>query len=243
MKTTRDPGLDGVTPFRFACHRCGNCCSGASGFVWLEAGEVERMAEALGTTRPSFSRRFVRSVLDPRTGEQRLALIESEAAGGRCALLVGKHTCSVYEARPEHCRTFPYWKSVLEDHAAFEVARATCPGIAVVVDEATRSRAFTALAELHARLCDETRTTCCLASDSVERTYATALEIDYALAAESDACDAKGCRFGARRPIACRAHVDGEVALREVRLIERATHYPAAYAPLAELLKTREVQP
>lgn len=259
MEPTRDTGLGGVTPFLFACHRCGNCCSGGSGFVWLEAGEIERMAAALGATTASFSRRFVRSAQDPRTGEQRLALIENETHGGRCALLFGKNTCSVYEARPKHCRTFPYWDTVLEDRAAFEVARATCPGIAVVVEPETSGPAFAALAALYERIGDAGRpSACCLSSASDERAYATALEVDYALAAPAHTCEtnavdaltcgprsdsgASGCRFGERRPLACRAGIDGEALLREVRDIERTTGYPAAYAPLDELLKTREVK-
>src|SRR5436190_17681638 len=115
MEEPREQGLGGVTPFRFACHRCGNCCSGHSGFVWLSSGEIERMAASLGSTAENFARRFVRAARDPHSGELRSALKENEAEGGRCALLEGKNTCTVYEARPEHCRTFPYWPSVLAD--------------------------------------------------------------------------------------------------------------------------------
>jgi Fe-S-cluster containining protein len=240
MDAARDKGLGGVTPFRFACTRCGNCCSGHSGFVWLADGEIERMARAQGATPESFARRFVRTARDPRTGELRSALKESDAAGGRCALLVGKNTCGVYDARPEHCRAFPYWDSVMTDRAAFESARSTCPGIAVGVDDATRERAFAALNGLYERLGDGApRAACCLAGEAGETTFATALEADYAVAADTQAQGA--CRFGARRPSACRPHVDGESALRAVREIERAVNYPAAYAPFDELLRAREV--
>jgi Fe-S-cluster containining protein len=239
METARDPGLDGVTPFSFACHRCGNCCSGHSGFVWLAEGEIERMAAALGSTPESFARRFVRAAVDPKCGEQRVALTENEAEGGRCALLVGKNTCSVYDTRPAHCRTFPYWPAVLADRAAFESARSTCPGIAVVVDTATRARAFAALERLHAQLEDGTAPqTCCLEGERSEQCFATALEVDFALAGAPLPVGA--CTFGGRRPVSCRPGVDGETALRSVREIERASDYPAAYAPLRDLLRSRE---
>lgn len=240
MDAARDRGLDGVTPFRFACTRCANCCSGHSGFVWLEDGEIERMARVHGATPESFARRFVRTARDPRSGDQRSALKESEAEGGRCALLVGKNECSVYDARPEHCRAFPYWPSVMTDRAAFESARSTCPGIAVVVDDETRERAFAALERLYAELGDDAApNTCCLERESAETTFATALEADYALAGDVDARGS--CRFGERRPSACRTLVDAESALRSVREIERATNYPAAYAPFQDLLRAREV--
>jgi Fe-S-cluster containining protein len=145
-----DPGLSGSVPFRFSCTRCGHCCSGGSGHVWLEEGEIPALARALGTSPERFAERHVR-----RVGE-RLSLRENENEGGRCALLIGKNTCSVYEARPEHCRRFPYWESVLGDPQAFEAARATCPGIAVVVPDELRARAALALRALYAEL-DELR--------------------------------------------------------------------------------------
>src|SRR6187455_2111299 len=140
-----DPGLSGSVPFRFSCTRCGHCCSGGSGNVWIEEREIAGMARALGTSPERFAERHVR-----RVGE-RLSLRETANEGGRCALLIGKNTCSVYEARPEHCRRFPYWESVLGDAAAFEAARATCPGIAVAVSAELRARAAQALRALYAQ--------------------------------------------------------------------------------------------
>ena len=37
--------------------------------------------------------------------------------------------CSVYEARPLQCRSFPFWSSNVEDKAAWESAAVDCPGI------------------------------------------------------------------------------------------------------------------
>jgi Fe-S-cluster containining protein len=207
--------------------------------VWLEEGEVERMAEHMRASAESFARRFVRDVVDPRDGTRRQALRETADEGGRCALLVGRNTCSVYDARPEHCRTFPYWNSVLTDRVAFENARSTCPGIAVQVEARVQEPAFADLADLYARLGCTEPDACCLGEQPSAVTYATALEADYALAAEPAITGA--CRLGDRRPHACRipADGDGESTLRAVRSIERAHDYPAAYAPLADLLHAR----
>lgn len=251
--TTLDRGLRAVVPFRFACHRCGHCCSGGSGHVWLEDGEVERMSAFLGATPESFVRRHVRAAIDPRTGRERLALREADEgrgrdSGGRCALLVGRNTCSVYDARPAHCADFPYWDSVTKDVAGFEAARATCPGIAVVVERDVSERAFAALERWRARL--EPRAApsrCCLDRDAVDATpgeansgdatYASALEADYALAAEPRPFGA--CRLGDRAPLSCRFGEDGEALRAGVRAIERETGYPAAYSELASLLAGR----
>ncbi|MCA8972485.1 MAG: YkgJ family cysteine cluster protein, partial [Planctomycetes bacterium] len=54
--------------------------------------------------------------------------------GGSCPWFVredGLGGCRIYEARPEHCRTFPYWPEILEDDAAFAEARRFCAGIEV----------------------------------------------------------------------------------------------------------------
>lgn len=235
-----EPGLRGVVPFRFACHRCGHCCSGGSGHVWLEPGEIESMAARMGCSAESFTRRHVRNALDPRTGSQRPALRESDDAGGRCALLVGRNQCGVYDARPQHCRTFPYWESVLAGGVAFESARATCPGIAVEVEPDRRERAFADLRVFLERVGEgPRRADCCLDTRTSETVFATALEADFALSAAPARNDA--CRLGDRRPLACRldARADGEAALRELRAIERAHGYPAAYAALGDLLGSR----
>jgi hypothetical protein len=37
--------------------------------------------------------------------------------------------CTVYEARPLQCRTFPFWPDLLRSRAAWERLRSFCPGI------------------------------------------------------------------------------------------------------------------
>ncbi len=236
-----DPGLAGVVPFRFACTRCGHCCSGGAGHVWVEEHEIEALAKVLGMSPARFAERHLR-----RAGE-RLSLRESANEGGRCALLVGTNTCSVYAARPGHCRRFPYWESVLGDPAAFEAARATCPGIAVVVSDELRERAASGLRALYAELGPRahSQSACCLETDP-EALFATGMEADHALAARAEPDpDAPGCRLGAGRPLACRAARAGlapeesEELHARLRALERSLGYPASYARLKDLLRSR----
>ncbi|MBI5362121.1 MAG: YkgJ family cysteine cluster protein [Planctomycetes bacterium] len=237
METAIERGLAGVVPFRFACHRCGHCCSGGEGFVWLEEGECERLAAALGLPLAAFVDRHVRRVPDPRDGRPRLALREAADApsGGRCSLLEGRNTCRAYSARPRHCAEFPYWDGVLRDPAAFEAARATCPGIAVVVPQVVRERAHAELALLYAELGGPRVGAACCLDRGRDELHATGLEADYAAA---HARPTGACRLGPGAPIACRIE-DGEEGLARVRSIERRTGYPAAYGRLADLLRGR----
>jgi uncharacterized protein len=241
----RDPGLSGVVPFRFACHRCARCCSAGTGYVWVEDDECDALAGALGMSAGAFVARHLRRVRDPHDGRERLALREAHGDGsgdhgGRCSLRVGRNECSVSAARPRHCREFPYWDRVLAGGAAFERARETCPGIAVVVDEPVRSRAHAELAALYASLEPApARSACCLSRADGDDVFATGLETDYAIDAGGKV---DGCRLGAGAPLACRAGGDPErfaVLFARLRAIERDTGYPVAYGRLRDLLRAR----
>jgi Fe-S-cluster containining protein len=242
----RDPGLDAAVPFRFACSRCGHCCSGGDGYAWLEPDEVEPLARALDVHIDSFAALFVREAVDPRRRETRLALRQRE--DGRCVLLEGRNTCRAYGARPRHCRDFPYWPGVLAGGAGFEAARATCPGIAVVVVPERARTAHERLGNLYATLDEELAAAsavsrpahCCLEADASDELFMTALEADFA--ADRGRADAH-CRLGAARPLGCRvACADADTRARAhaaLRSIERETDYPAAYGAAHALLAAR----
>ena len=258
-----------VVEFSFACHRCGHCCSGGTGAVWVEPDEVAALAAAKELEPDVFVARHLRRMTDPRTGETRLSLREEN---GRCELLEGARTCTVYGARPEHCRTFPFWPAVLAEPAAFEAARATCPGIAVEPSPGVRAEAFARLAELYAEVdaavaasgarC-ELSGLCCRFEDAGHELFSTALEADYAVAQHPEAPPpaAAGrcpyhvegrCTARAGRPLGCRTYfcdTTTEVALADaheaflarVRRIERECGYPAAYGRFPALAAARGI--
>lgn len=224
-----DPGLAGVVPFEFDCRRSGHCCTHGVGHVWLEPGEAERMARHLGEDAGAFRARRVTSAPDPRTGRRRESLRESDeapAGNGRCTLLVGRNTCSVYPERPEHCRRFPYWESVLGDAQGFERARSVCPGIRPKVPEDVRRAAFAALEALYAELDAVVansravclaRGLCCRFEEAGHELFTTGLEADYAAAKGPPAGppEAEGrcpyhvagrCTARGARPVGCRTY-------------------------------------
>ncbi|RUL81417.1 YkgJ family cysteine cluster protein [Tautonia sociabilis] len=105
---------------RFSCTRCGNCCTGAPGYVWVDVGEVERLAAHLGLSPDEFGRRFVRQV------GRRYSLVERP--NGDCVFWDRASGCTVYQARPTQCRTWPFWEENLETPQDWEQVRQTCPG-------------------------------------------------------------------------------------------------------------------
>ena len=102
---------------RFECSRCGDCCRGP-GYVWVSAGESDRLAEHLDLTSDRFARRFLRTV------SGRLALIDNPA--GDCVFW--DNGCTVYAARPTQCRTFPFWSQNLAHPGSWDRTVRACPG-------------------------------------------------------------------------------------------------------------------
>ena len=90
----------------FSCTRCGACCTGAPGYVWVSPEEIARLAEFRGETVEQFAAKFVRRVKD------RYSLIEKP--GGDCIFWDKQAGCTVYPARPVQCQTWPFWPENVE---------------------------------------------------------------------------------------------------------------------------------
>jgi Fe-S-cluster containining protein len=104
----------------FECTRCGACCTGAPGFVWVNEEEIGRIAAYRGETLEQFSTRFVRQI------GNRYSLIERP--GGDCIFWDKAQGCTVYSARPEQCKTWPFWPDNIESPETWDAVTRVCPG-------------------------------------------------------------------------------------------------------------------
>jgi hypothetical protein len=104
----------------FECSRCGNCCTGAPGYVWVTLEEMRRIAETLGLAFDVFTKRYVR-----RVGE-RYSLVERP--NGECVFWSREAGCTIYPARPAQCRAWPFWPAHLVSQGAWERTKRFCPG-------------------------------------------------------------------------------------------------------------------
>src|SRR2546426_9873212 len=105
---------------QFGCTGCGNCCTGAPGYVWVKEKEIEALARLLGLSVQAFGKRYLRRV------GARYSLLER--ARGECVFYRDGGGCTVYAARPEQCRTFPFWPENLRAAGAWEQLKRDCPG-------------------------------------------------------------------------------------------------------------------
>lgn len=106
---------------RFECSQCGDCCTGAEGYVWVNQAEIDAMSARMQITPEFFEKQFVR-----RIGVRRSL---TERPGGDCVLLDAEtRGCTVYEDRPRQCRTWPFWNSNLKSAASWDEAAESCPG-------------------------------------------------------------------------------------------------------------------
>jgi len=111
---------------RFTCTMCGNCCTGAPGYVWITPAEGRAIAAFLGLTEGEFLERYTRAV---SKGRRSL----NEYSNGDCAFLIpredGSRICRIHSVRPTQCRTWPFWNSNLASPRAWEGAARHCPGM------------------------------------------------------------------------------------------------------------------
>lgn len=107
----------------FECTRCGHCCTGAPGFVWVGDEEIQRLATFLGDPLDDFGRKYLRIVGGA------ISLIERP--GGDCIFWDKSQGCTVYEARPVQCRTWPFWHENIETPQDWERVKGSCPGAGV----------------------------------------------------------------------------------------------------------------
>ncbi|MEO6435256.1 MAG: YkgJ family cysteine cluster protein [Tepidisphaeraceae bacterium] len=121
---------DGLT---FTCQQCGNCCTGAPGYVWISDEEVGRLAAFLQMSKDETIEQFCRRI------GQRISLQERQNPAGLydCVFLKDvklkggnvKRVCSVYDVRPLQCRTWPFWDGVLASRENWDAAAQRCHGM------------------------------------------------------------------------------------------------------------------
>jgi len=105
---------------QFECTRCGACCTGPPGYVWVNAEEVAAIAKHRGESLEEVIKRHTKAVNHRRSLR--------EEANGDCVFYDRNMGCTVYPVRPRQCRTWPFWESNVATPETWERTCDICPG-------------------------------------------------------------------------------------------------------------------
>ncbi|QKJ23727.1 YkgJ family cysteine cluster protein [Poseidonibacter lekithochrous] len=95
------------------CEACGgNCCIGESGYIWINPKEIEFLSKHLNITLDEVRIKF----LEKKGYKYSIKEIQLDVNNYACTFFdLEKKQCSIYEARPIQCRTFPFWEYFKEN--------------------------------------------------------------------------------------------------------------------------------
>ncbi len=106
-----------------ACLTCdGICCNGEKGFIWVNKDEIKSIAAFLGIDDGDFINNYLRkqgykhSIKELKTGDNYACLFFDRKKTG----------CTIYDVRPEQCRTYPFWPFFKTNP---KVVLDECPGV------------------------------------------------------------------------------------------------------------------
>jgi Fe-S-cluster containining protein len=106
----------------FRCTGCGTCCSRPEGWVEMTGEELERAAAALNISSENFRKKFT-------SGKKEGKYLLKNRPDGACVFLDKDNRCEIYDYRPLHCRTFPFWPENLKNSNRWKQVKEGCPGI------------------------------------------------------------------------------------------------------------------
>jgi len=98
-------------PYKFdetQCDSCGGkCCIGEPGYIWITKEECVKLASFLKISVLELGQKYLIKA------NYKFSLKEKQLSQNNYACIffdLEKKQCSVYEARPSQCRTFPFWE-------------------------------------------------------------------------------------------------------------------------------------
>lgn len=106
---------------RFQCQGTGRCCVSRDGYghVYLTLPDRRRMAKHLKLSTLAFTKKYC-----TKTD----GYFHLKDTNGPCQFMKGKG-CSIYEARPAQCRTWPFWPETMNAKTWNREVQAFCPGV------------------------------------------------------------------------------------------------------------------
>ena len=111
-----------------ACQTCqGRCCTGESGYIYVNKNEIEKISKLLNLEIKEFVKRYLfkkmykYSIKEIQYNDSFECIFYDRESNG----------CKIYDARPTQCKTFPFWDYY---KTRVDELKLECPGI-IVGDE------------------------------------------------------------------------------------------------------------
>lgn len=106
------------------CDSCGgNCCIGESGYIWINPSEMEALALHLKISVDDLKNKYLNKI----SYKYSIKEIQLQKDNYACCFFdLDKRQCSIYNVRPNQCRTFPFWEYFKENE---EEVFKECPAI------------------------------------------------------------------------------------------------------------------
>ena len=104
----------------FKCLHSGNCCK-YPGFVYVNDNNITEMAKQLNMSKQTFRQQYVKK-------QNGWDIISSPTHQPNC-FLNSNCKCSVYNARPKACQSYPNWATIWESDDTFLKETTLCPGL------------------------------------------------------------------------------------------------------------------
>lgn len=109
------------------CSSCeGNCCIGESGYIWINQQEIKRLSDLLKISIDEVKTKYLKKI------NYKYSIKEKQLSTDNFACVffnTDLKQCSIYDARPNQCRTFPFWDYFKENEK--EVYE-ECPAIKAI---------------------------------------------------------------------------------------------------------------
>jgi Fe-S-cluster containining protein len=112
---------------KFSCKRCSACCRHEPGFVFLSEKDLELLSEKMKMDKLKFIKKYCRWGVQYPADNDILSLSLKEKANLDC--IFWETGCTVYDARPLQCRTYPFWQPIVSSKQNWEMTSVVCPGI------------------------------------------------------------------------------------------------------------------
>ncbi|MGA1826356.1 MAG: YkgJ family cysteine cluster protein [bacterium] len=103
----------------FQCQRCGVCCTGEPGIVYVNHAEVIRISHFLDLEQETFIKHYLYPFRDSYSIR--------EDPKGNCYFY--NNGCAIYSVRPAQCKTYPFWFHNLQSKESWRNVAKECPGV------------------------------------------------------------------------------------------------------------------